>query len=141
MLTANPQTPEDRTALLQALVSSKGKFFLGTDSAPHDIGAKKGAGKTAAGVFTQPYACQLVMTALEEAMARGEVREADVTQELLEGFLGGFGRRFYGVEDASGQRVRLSKGEERVCGNIVGEGVEVVPFRSGQQTWTVDWVQ
>lgn len=140
MLTAISQTPEDRTALLQALVGSRGKFFLGTDSAPHDIGAKKGTGKTAAGVFTQPYACQLVMTALEEAIARGEISEADVTRELLEGFLGGFGRRFYGVEDKSGQRISLSKGDESVCRNIVGEGVEVVPFRSGQQTWTVDWV-
>ncbi|POR39036.1 Putative dihydroorotase [Tolypocladium paradoxum] len=134
------KTPEDRTALLQALVASKGKFFLGTDSAPHDIGAKKGKGKTAAGVFTQPYACQLTMTALEEAIERGEIEESDVTQELLEGFLGGYGRRFYGVEDKSGQRIRLSKGQEVVSGNIVGEGVEVVPFRSGRQTWTVEWI-
>lgn len=121
-------------------MSSKGKFFLGTDSAPHDISAKKGAGKTAAGVFTQPYACQLVLTALEEAIARGEVREEQVTQELLEGFFSGFGRKFYGVEDKSGERIRLSKAEEVVCGNIKGDGVEVVPFRSGQQTWTIEWI-
>ena len=120
-------------------MTSKGKFFLGTDSAPHDVSAKKGKGKTAAGVFTQPYACQLVMTALEEAIERGEVREEDVTQELLEGFLGDFGRQFYRVQDNSGQRIRLSKGQATVGGNIVGTGVEVVPFRSGQPTWSVEW--
>ncbi|ODA80232.1 hypothetical protein RJ55_03190 [Drechmeria coniospora] len=134
------KTPEDRTALLQALVSSKGKFFLGTDSAPHDISAKKGQGKTAAGVFTQPYACQLIMTALEEAVERGEVSESDITQELLEGVLGGFGRTFYGIKDPSGQRIRLSKGQELISGNILGDGVKIVPFRSGQQTWTVEWI-
>lgn len=80
------------------------------------------------------------MNALEEGIERGEIKESDVTQELLEGFLGGYGREFYGVEDTSGQRIRLSKGEEVVSGNIVGEGVEVVPFRSGQQTWTVEWI-
>ena len=48
------QLPHDRRALLDAVVNSKGKFFLGTDSAPHDNSAKKGKGSTPAGVFTQP---------------------------------------------------------------------------------------
>lgn len=30
------KTPEDRDALLKAVVGSEGRFFLGTDSAPHD---------------------------------------------------------------------------------------------------------
>ncbi|KAH6985957.1 hypothetical protein BKA56DRAFT_579474 [Ilyonectria sp. MPI-CAGE-AT-0026] len=133
------KTPEDRTALLQAVVSSKGKFFLGTDSAPHDISAKK-KGKTAAGVFTQPYATQIVMSALEAAIEREEIKEEDVTQELLEGFFSTFGRKFYGVEDKSGERIRLSKGDEVISGNVVGEGVEVQPFRTGLPTWTVEWI-
>ncbi|KPM36438.1 putative dihydroorotase [Neonectria ditissima] len=131
--------PEDRTALLQAVVGSKGKFFLGTDSAPHDISAKK-QGKTAAGVFTQPYATQIVLSALEEAIKRGEIKEEDVTQELLEGFFSAFGRKFYGVEDKSGERIRLAKGSEVICSNIIGEGVEVQPFRTGQPTWTLEWI-
>jgi len=41
----------DREALIKAAVSGTGKFFLGSDSAPHDISKKKGGtGKTAAGV-------------------------------------------------------------------------------------------
>lgn len=133
------QTPNDRLALLRAAVTSKGKFFLGTDSAPHDISAKKGKGNTAAGVFTQPYAVAYVLTALEEAVARGDVRGDQVTQELLEGFLGGFGRRFYGVAPAR-ERIVVEKKGEAVVESIKGEGLEVVPFRKGKETWSVSWV-
>ncbi|KAF7538446.1 hypothetical protein G7Z17_g12626 [Cylindrodendrum hubeiense] len=133
------KTPEDRTALLQAVVGSKGKFFLGTDSAPHDISAKK-KGKTAAGVFTQPYATQIVLSALEAAIEREEIKEEDVTQELLAGFFSSFGRKFYGAEDKSGERIKLTKGDEVVSGNTVGDGVEVQPFRTGQPTWSLEWI-
>ncbi|EHK96153.1 putative dihydroorotase [Glarea lozoyensis 74030] len=34
--------PSDRAALLTAAVTSKGKFFLGSDSAPHPVSSKKG---------------------------------------------------------------------------------------------------
>lgn len=134
------KTPNDRLALLNALVTSTGKFFLGTDSAPHDISAKKGKGNTAAGVFTQPYAVAYVFTALEEAIARGDIKEEQVTQELLEGFLGGFGRKFYGVE-ASKERIVVERKSEVVVDSITGEGgIEVVPFRKGRDTWSVTWV-
>lgn len=131
--------PNDRLALLRAAVTSKGKFFLGTDSAPHDISAKKGKGNTAAGVFTQPYAVAYVLTALEEAVARGDIEESQVTQELLEGFLGGFGRSFYGVEESK-ERIVVEKKDEVVVESIKGEGIEVVPFRKGKPTWSVRWV-
>lgn len=131
--------PNDRLALLRAAVTSKGKFFLGTDSAPHDISAKKGKGNTAAGVFTQPYAVPYVLTALEEAVARGDVGESQITQELLEGFLGGFGRRFYGVGEPEGRIVVEKKGEV-IVESFKGDGLEVVPFRKGKETWSVRWV-
>ncbi|KAF2495585.1 Dihydroorotase homodimeric type [Lophium mytilinum] len=54
------KTPEDRDALLRAAASGSPKFFLGTDSAPHAATAKRGGDRIAAGVFTQPYAAQLV---------------------------------------------------------------------------------
>ncbi|CAN8106383.1 unnamed protein product [Discula destructiva] len=132
------KTPNDRLALLNALVTSKGKFLFGTDSAPHDISAKKGAGNTAAGVFTQPYAVAYVFTALEEAIARGDIAEGQITQELLEGFLGGFGRKFYGVEPTT-ERIVVEKKSEVVVDSIKGDGVEVVPFRKGKNTWSVSW--
>lgn len=131
--------PNDRLALLNALVTSKGEFFLGTDSAPHDISAKKGKGSTAAGVFTQPYAVAYVLTALEEAIARGDIKEEQVSQQLLEGFLGGFGRKFYGIEPST-EKFVVEKKSEVVVESIKGDGLEVVPFRKGKSTWSVSWV-
>ena len=44
---------------------------MGSDSASHDVSAKKGGtGKTAAGVFTQPHVTQLILGAFEEAIKR-----------------------------------------------------------------------
>ncbi|KAH7410409.1 hypothetical protein DE146DRAFT_604352 [Phaeosphaeria sp. MPI-PUGE-AT-0046c] len=135
------KTPEDRDALLQAVVRSGGKFFLGTDSAPHDRGKKRGEDKVAAGVFTQPYAVGYVLDALEKGVKRGVIREEEITQEVLEGFFGGWGRRFYQVGDASGERIVLRKGGEKIVELLEkdGVGVSVVPFRKGEATWSVEW--
>jgi dihydroorotase len=135
------KTPEDRDALLQAVVRSQGKFFLGTDSAPHDRGKKRGEDKVAAGVFTQPYAVGYVLDALEKGVQRGVIREEEITQEVLEGFFGKWGRKFYQVEDAKGERVVLRKGGEKIVDVLEkdGVGVSVVPFRKGDATWSVEW--
>ncbi len=111
------KTPRDRDELLKAIVYGEGRFFFGSDSAPHDISNKVGMGmnmtsdvekkgglglgmnvtkkKAAAGVFTQPFVTQIVLSALEEGIERGVIREEDVTREMVEGFLGGWGREFY----------------------------------------------
>ncbi|OAK94736.1 Dihydroorotase [Phaeosphaeriaceae sp. SRC1lsM3a] len=135
------KTPEDRDALLQAVVRSGGKFFLGTDSAPHDRGKKRGEDKVAAGVFTQPYAVGYVLDALEKGVQRGVIREEEVTQDVLEGFFGAWGRKFYQVGDGKGERVVLRKGGEKVVDVLEknGVGVSVVPFRKGEATWSVEW--
>lgn len=121
------------------MVRSQGKFFLGTDSAPHDFAAKKGPGKTAAGVFTQPYACQLVLTALEEAVARSELSESDIDLEILRGFLGGYGRKFYGVPPST-ERIKLRRAQQDIVGSLEKDSVKVVPFRAGERTWGLDWI-
>lgn len=54
-----------------------------------------------AGVFTQPFATQLVILALEEAIERGVIKESEVTQERLEQFLSRSGRRFYKLPEPS----------------------------------------
>ncbi|KAL2152657.1 hypothetical protein VTH82DRAFT_5841 [Thermothelomyces myriococcoides] len=142
-ITANPPPSrlEDRRALLNAVVNSNGKFFLGTDSAPHDISAKKGKGNTAAGVFTQPYALGYVLTALEEAVGRGDIPAESVTDAALAGFLSEYGRRFYGVSPAT-RHIRLTRGGARIAESLKGDnsGVEIVPFRAGEQTWSVEWL-
>lgn len=104
----------------------------------HDISAKKGQGNAAAGVFTQPFACQYVLTALEEGIERGDIQDEQVTEELLRGFLGEWGRGFYGIEKSSRQ-VLLKKGSAVIPESIKGGGVEVVPFRKGETTWSVEW--
>ena len=93
----------------------------------------------AAGVFTQPNAVQYVLTAFDEAIARGDIPSDSVTQELLEGYLSGFGRKFYGVEDNS-ERIIVRRDGAVIPQSVKGEGVEVVPFRRGTKTWSVEWV-
>ncbi len=135
------KTPEDRDALLRGLVESEGRFFLGTDSAPHASVKKRGEDKVAAGVFTQPYALGYVLDALARGVSRGVVREEQVTREVLEGFFGGWGRRFYGIEEKGAERIVLRKKGEKIMGVLKKEGVsvEVVPFRHGEETWSVEW--
>ncbi|KAL5392751.1 hypothetical protein DPSP01_000451 [Paraphaeosphaeria sporulosa] len=135
------KTPEDRDALLQAVVRSEGRFFLGTDSAPHDQGKKRGEDKVAAGVFTQTNAVAYVLDALEKGVERGVIEEKEVSQEGLEGFLGRWGRKFYQVKDERGEKVVLRKGQAKVVEVLEKEGVSVkiVPFRRGETTWSVEW--
>lgn len=141
--------PADRIALLKAATSGSDKFFLGTDSAPHPLRSKKGGmgnecGKCAAGVFTQPYATQIVLEALEEAVEKGILRKDDVKENVLRGFLGEVGRKFYGV-DASKRKIKIQAGEEKVLErlSVMEEGKEadlVVPFRRGLPVYSLQWL-
>ncbi|KAK7555225.1 hypothetical protein IWX49DRAFT_56412 [Phyllosticta citricarpa] len=137
--------PADRVALLRAAASGETKFFFGSDSAPHPAVKKLGGeGAPAAGVFTQMYAVQLVVEALEKGVQKGWLSEAEVSREKLEGFLSGFGRAFYGGqarEREGRERIVLRRGEERVVERLRHERgeVEVVPFRRGERTWSVEW--
>jgi dihydroorotase len=136
------KTPADRDALLRASVSGDPKFFFGSDSAPHPVTAKRGGDKVAAGVFTQPYTTQLVIDAFEQGVERGVIREQGVTPEVLEGFLSGFGRRFYGLEDDYKKSIKISRDAEKISEVLraANDAVEVIPFRRGQSTWTVEWL-
>jgi dihydroorotase len=94
-------------------------------------------------VFTQPYCTQrereLVLGALEQAIEWKIITEDEVTEEILTGFLGGYGRKFYGITDSSNEKIVLKKGGEVIQESFTGEGVEVVPFRRGQSTWSISW--
>ena len=92
-------------------------------------------------LFTYDTSRPLVLDALELAIERKIITEAEVTKEILEGFLGGHGRKFYGITDSTNEKIILRKGKEVVQESIVGEGVEVIPFRRGQSTWSVEWKQ
>ena len=88
-----------------------------------------------------------MLTALEEAIARGDLAEEAVTQEVLEGFLGRWGRDFYGVEGSDkGEIIVMKKTQTEGAEVVVAaesidgeEGLKVVPFRPGKPVWTCEW--
>lgn len=96
-----------------------------------------------AGVYTQPFATQLVLLALEEAIERGVITETDVTQEKLEGFLSRFGRRFYKLPEpeASGKKIVLERKGEKIPASVLSEdgGIEVGVSRAGAKVFSLRW--
>ncbi|KAI5282924.1 hypothetical protein KEM54_002468 [Ascosphaera aggregata] len=139
------KTPRDRLALLKAVVAGgkSGKFFFGSDSAPHPLQSKTGIRKAAAGCFTQGWCAQLVVGALEEAVAHGWLETEEVTPEAIDEFMNQRGRAFYKLADNSSStaRVVLKKENAQAIPDIIKgvEGVEVVPFRRGQTVWNLTW--
>ena len=136
------KTPSDRLTLIRAVVESQGKFFFGSDSAPHSLESKKERGKsTPAGCFTQPWCTGLVIGALEEGVKNGWIGEEDVSREVLEGFLSTYGKKFYQVEEAKERRLVLEKKGERIKDVVRSHdgNLEVVPFGAGKEVWSVSW--
>ncbi|MCJ1244146.1 hypothetical protein MMC30_001344 [Trapelia coarctata] len=135
---------QDRVTLVQAAAGGEGNFFFGSDSAPHPACAKNGGKDFAAGCFTQGYATALVVEAVEEAVKNGWI-EGEVTQEVLEGFLSGYGRKFYEIDDVTSTggkpRIVLERKGERISEDVrsADGSIEVVPFRSGEETLSVRW--
>jgi len=93
-----------------------------------------------------------VLTALEEAIGRGDIDESQVTDEFLAGFLGEWGREFYGVPPSTAsvdgvsvpRLIRLTRGTAEVPPSLKaddGSGIEVVPYRAGERTWGVEWLE
>lgn len=91
------KTEEDRVALLEAATSGNPKFFLGTDSAPHQtFGLPKQSKYSAcgcAGCFTATHALELYAEAFDSV---GEL-------EKLPSFASKFGREFYGLPPNAGR--------------------------------------
>lgn len=113
-----------RRALLQAATSGDGRFFLGTDSAPHARADKESA-CGCAGVFTAYAALALYAQALESVDAL----------DRLGDFASRFGPAFYGLPENT-SRVRLRRESWRVPEKLpYGDG-ELVPFGAGE---TLSW--
>ncbi|KAF2157007.1 Dihydroorotase [Myriangium duriaei CBS 260.36] len=134
--------PSDRRALLKTAVSGDPKFFFGSDSAPHPVASKR-ADKISAGVFTQPNVVGIVLDALQGAVEKGYLTADEVKTENVLGFLSGFGRKFYGdMAKSQGRKVRLTKDGLQIQASLASKdgSVEVIPFRRGQRTWSVEWI-
>jgi dihydroorotase len=109
-----------RLALRKAATSGSAKFFLGTDSAPHDVAAKESE-CGCAGIFNAPCALE------SYAMVFDEERALD----RLEGFASVHGPRFYGMP-VNARRVALERRESAVPDRLAAAGGHVVPFHAGR---------
>ena len=116
-----------RLALRKAATSGNGKFFLGTDSAPHAVSAKE-IDCGCAGIFSAPAALELYAQVFEEENAL----------DRLEAFASLNGPKFYGLAANEGT-LTLKKEEGRVPGDVPVEGGEAVkPFMAGEPlTWAI----
>jgi dihydroorotase len=115
----------------------------GSDSAPHLLAAKKQAGQAVpAGVFTQPFATQLVLLALEEATERGLIEEQGVTQERLENFLSRSGRRFYKLPAEGLPKILLERKDETIPLSIKSAdgNLEVGLSRAKAPVFSLSWI-
>lgn len=110
-----------RQALLAAATSGSGKFFLGTDSAPHAQGDKESA-CGCAGAYTAPAAIELYATAFEQVGAL----------ERLEGFASHHGPDFYALPRNS-DRITLVREEWKVPDSLpYSGGQRIVPLQAGE---------
>ena len=113
-----------RQALVEAATSGHSRFFLGTDSAPHAIGAKE-CSCGCAGIFSAHAALEFYAEVFEQAGAL----------DRLEGFASHHGPDFYGLPRNSA-RLRLVREPWRLPEDVAFGDSRVVPMRAGE---TVAW--
>jgi dihydroorotase len=113
-----------RLAVRKAAVSGSPKFFLGTDSAPHEIGRKE-SGCGCAGIFNAPFALESYVQVFDEEGAL----------DKFEGFASEHGPNFYGLPLNEGT-VTLAREDVVVPQTIAAGASEVVPFHAGK---TLRW--
>ena len=109
-----------RLALRRAATGGDRRFFLGSDSAPHGVGAKENA-CGCAGIFTAPCALELY----------AEVFEEEGALDRFEGFAALNGPAFYGLP-ANETRVTLRRAPFPVPERIGAGEDAIIPFRAGE---------
>lgn len=114
----------DRRTLVEAATSGSPRYFLGTDSAPHERSSKESA-CGCAGIFTAHAALELY----------AEIFERCGRLERLEGFASHFGADFYGLPRAR-ETVRLVNKPWQVPASYEFAGGRLVPYRAGE---TIAW--
>lgn len=108
-----------RRALLDAVASGEPRLFLGTDSAPHEVGTKE-ASCGCAGIFSSPLALPLYAEAFDSVGAL----------DRLEAFASRNGPQFYGLPVAE-QTVTLRREPSPVPESFPFGAGRVVPLRAG----------
>ena len=112
---------QHRLALRKAATSGSGRFFLGTDSAPHAKEAKESA-CGCAGIFNAPFALESYVQAFEEEGALGS----------FEQFASLAGPAFYGLP-VNEDTVTLERVSVDVSETLYIGGTSVVPFHAGEK--------
>lgn len=107
-----------RLALRRAATSGSAKFFLGTDSAPHLVGAKESA-CGCAGIFNAPHAIESYVQVFEEENAL----------DKLEVFASENGPHFYGLP-LNEQFIVLERTATKVPSSIVAMESLIVPHHA-----------
>ncbi|MEP3225343.1 MAG: dihydroorotase [Parasphingorhabdus sp.] len=115
---------QHRQALRTAATSGSPKFFLGTDSAPHEQYAKESA-CGCAGIFNAPFALESYAAVFEEEEAL----------DKLEGFASVHGPNFYGLPLNEGT-VTLRRSDTLIPETLEAGGATIIPFHAGQ---TLAW--
>jgi dihydroorotase len=111
---------QHRQSLVDAAISGNPKFFLGTDSAPHAIGAKEAA-CGCAGIYTAHAAIELYAEAFEDAGAL----------DKLEAFASFYGADFYGLPRHT-DRITLMRESWTAPEQIRLGDTALVPLRAGE---------
>ena len=111
---------EHRQALVQAATSGNPKFFLGTDSAPHETSTKETA-CGCAGCYTAYAAIELYAEAFDAVGAL----------DRLEGFASRFGPAFYGLPENESHITLLADAWRAPSEQPFGSG-RITPLRAGE---------
>ena len=115
---------EHRLALMTAAISGDERFFLGTDSAPHAIGAKEAA-CGCAGCYTALHAMELYTEAFERAGAL----------DKLEAFSSFYGPDFYDLPRNT-ETVTLKREAWNLPETVPMADAALVPLNAGEQ---INW--
>ncbi|KAL6578380.1 Dihydroorotate dehydrogenase (fumarate) [Orobanche minor] len=115
-----------RKAIVSAVTSGSKRFFLGTDSAPHDR-RKKESTCGCAGIYNSPVALSVYAKVFEEAGG---------ALDKLEAFTSFNGPYFYGLPRNS-SKISLSRTRWKVPESFCLGWGEIVPMFAGQM---LDWL-
>ncbi|KAF7805945.1 dihydroorotase, mitochondrial-like [Senna tora] len=113
-----------RKAIVSAVTSGSKRFFLGTDSAPHER-RKKECPCGCAGIYNSPVALSLYAKVFEEAGAL----------DKLEAFASFNGPDFYGLP-RNNSKIKLRKAPWRVPESLSFPFGDIVPMFAGE---TLEW--
>ncbi|KAK1261961.1 hypothetical protein QJS04_geneDACA020512 [Acorus gramineus] len=119
------QSCQEGQAIVAAVTSGSKKFFLGTDSAPHER-RRKECSCGCAGIYSSPVALSLYAKVFEEAGAL----------DKLEAFTSFNGPDFYGLPRNT-LKIIMKKSKWRVPDSYAFASGEIIPIFAGQ---VLDWL-